>query len=126
MKQLIKHIPKPEGEHIKVLEVKEITVPHLYCITPKHLTGKSIYLDSKAIRDAEKNHGAVCDTCRDWVKHGRQAEILPYDEHRNELTLFLEVPKGDLNAVLGLKEYLQKIKPVLQELKIDGVAFKQV
>lgn len=126
MKQLIKQIPKSKVEHIKVLEVKTIPVPHLYCITPKHLTGTSMYLNNETIRDAEKHHGAVCDTCRYLVKHGRQIEILPVDEHRQELTLFLEVPKGDLNAVLGLKEYLLKIKPVLQELKISGVAFKQV
>ena len=126
MKQLIKQIPRPKGEHIRVLEVKSIPVPHLYCITPKHLTGKSMFLNKEAIRDAEKNHSAVCDTCRYLVKHGKQKEILSIDEHLQELTLFLEVPKGDLNAILGLKEYLIKIKPVLQELKIGGVAFKQV
>lgn len=126
MEQLIEQIPKPKGENIKVLEVKEIVVPHMYCITPRHLTGASMYLTEDTIRDAEKNHGAVCDTCRHLVKLGRQQKVLSFDEHRKELTLFLEVPKGDLNSVLGLKEYLLKIKPMLLELKISGVAFKQV
>ena len=126
MEQLIKKIPKPKVEHIKVLEVKKILLPHPYCITPKHLTGKSMYLNKETIRDAEKSNGAVCDICRQLVKQGKQEKIFSVDEHKEELILFLEVPKGDLNSILGLKEYLLKIKPTLVKLKIDGVAFKQV
>jgi len=126
MEQLIKQIPKPKVEHIKVLEVKKIILPHPYCITPKHLTGKSMYLNKETIRDAEKNNGAVCDICRHLVKQGKQDKVFSIDEHKEQLTLFLEVPKGNLNSILGLKEYLLEIKQTLVKLKIDGVAFKQV
>ena len=126
MEQLIKQIPKPKVEHIKVLEVKKILLPHPYCITPKHLTGKSMYLNKDTIRDAEKNNGAVCDICRQLVKQGKQEKVFSIDEHKEQLTLFLEVPKGNLNSILGLKEYLLEIKQTLVKLKIDGVAFKQV
>jgi hypothetical protein len=125
MNTLIEKIPAPRGEHIKLQKVEKIHVPHLYCITPKHLTGKSMYLNHETIRDAEKNNGAVCDICRKLVKMGRQERVLTVDEHREELTIFLEVPAGDLEAIPGLKEYLLKIKPILLELGIGGVAFEQ-
>jgi hypothetical protein len=125
MNTLIEKIPAPRGEHIKLQKVEKIHIPHLYCITPKHLTCKSMYLTHDTIRDAEKNHGAECDICKKLVKLGRQARVLSVDEHTEELTLFLEVPEGDLNAIPGLKEYLLKIKPILIELGIGGVAFQQ-
>ena len=126
MDTLSEKIPRPKVEHIKVLEVKKVLVPHPYCITPRHLTGKSMYLDQEAIRDAEKNNGAVCDICKKLVRIGRQTRVFSVDEHSEEMTLFLEVPEGDLNAILGLKEYLLQIKPILIELGVDGVAFQQV
>ncbi len=126
MAKLIDQIPKPEKQHIKVLEVKKVMIPHPYCITPRHLTGKSMYLDKNAIKEAEKNNNAVCDICRKLVRDGRQQEVLSFGEHEEQLTLFLEVPKGNLNNIEGLHEYLMKIKPVLVKLKIAGIAFKQV
>lgn len=126
MKYLIDKIPKPKVGHITLLSVDKIMVPHPYCITPKHLTGESMYLTKEVIRDAEKKHGAVCDICRRLVKQGKQKSILNFDEHQEALTLFIEVSKGDLNEVKGLKEYLLEIKQVLRDLGIDGVAFKQV
>jgi hypothetical protein len=125
METLIEKIPAPRGDHIKLLKVEIIHVPHLYCITPRHLTGKSMYLNHETIRDAEKNNGAVCDICKQLVKMGRQERIYSVDEHSEELTLFLEVPAGDLDAIMGLKEYLLKIKPILLDLGIGGVAFQQ-
>jgi hypothetical protein len=126
MEDLIEKIPKPKVGHIKLLSVDKVMVPHPYCITPKHLTGESMYLTKETIREAEKKHGAVCDICRHLVKQGKQNVILNFDEHQDSLTLFIEVPKGDLNEVKGLKKYLLEIKPVLRDLGIEGVAFKQV
>lgn len=126
MEHLIEKIPKPKVGHIKLLSVDKVMVPHPYCITPKHLTGESMYLNKETIRDAEKKYGAVCDICRHLVKQGKQNVILNFDEHQDSLTLFIEVPKGDLDEVKGLKKYLLEIKPVLRDLGIDGVAFKQV
>jgi len=126
MAKLIDQIPKPEKQHIKVLEVKKVMIPHPYCITPRHLTGKSMYLDKNAIKEAEKNNNAVCDICRKLVRDGRQQEVLSFGEYEEQLTLFLEVPKGNLNNIEGLHEYLMKIKPVLVKLKIAGIAFKQL
>lgn len=126
MKDLMDTIPKPDAEHIRLVSVDKIIVPHPYCITPKHLTGESMYITKDTIRDAEKNHGAVCDICRRLVKQGKQARVLTVDGHQEGLTLFIEVPKGDLNTIVGLRDYLLKIKPVLIDLGIDGVAFKQM
>ena len=125
-RNIISKIPKPKIQRIKLLSVDHIFIPHLYCITPRHLTGKSMYLNEETIRDAEKNNSAVCDICRRLVREGRQKNILPFDEHKKTLTLFVQVPdKQDLNSIPGLNEYLLKIKPVLLKLGIDGVAFKK-
>jgi len=125
IKSIIHKIPAPKIPHIKLLKVENIFVPHPYCITPRHLTGKSIYLNEKTIRDAEKNNNAVCDICRKLVKTGRQKEIMSFDEHQKALTLFIEVPDNrDLNKIAGLHEYLLKIRPVLLKLGVDGIAFK--
>ena len=125
-KNIIKKIPAPATQDIKLLKVENIFVPHPYCITPKHLTGKSIYLNADTIRDAEKNNNAVCDICRKLVKSGKQNQIMRFDEHQKALTLFIEVPDNkDLNSIPGLNEYLSKIKPDLLKLKIEGIAFKK-
>lgn len=126
MEYLMDKIPKPEVGHTKLVEIDKIMVHHPYCITARHLTGGSVYITRDTIRDAEKKHGAACDHCRYLVKQGKQPKILTVDEHQNSLTLFLEVPRGDIGSVEGLKEYLRKIKPILTDLKIDGIAFKQV
>ena len=126
IKTIINKIPAPKTEGIKLLKVENIFVPHPYCITPRHLTGRSIYLNEDTIRDAEKNNNAVCDICGKLVKAGKQKEIMLFDEHQKALTLFIEVPDNkDLNSVPGLNEYLLKIKPDLLKLKIDGIAFKK-
>jgi hypothetical protein len=126
IKNIMSKIPQPQVKHIKLLKVESVFVPHPYCITPRHLTGKSIYLNEETIRDAEKNNNAVCDICRKLVKAGRQKNIMSFDEHQKALTLFIEVPDNeDLNSVPDLHEYLLKIKPVLIKYGIDGIAFKK-
>ncbi len=124
---LLERIPKPEVAHIKLLKVDKVVTPHPYCITPKHLETGRMYLDKDAIREAEEKYGAVCDICRARVRKGLQDGILTIDEHKQQTVLFLEIAKEEakenLNDVAGLNKYLLKIKPVLTELKIDGVAF---
>lgn len=125
-KNIISKIPAPQTPNIKLLKVEDIFVPHPYCITPKHLTGKSMYLNEDTIRDAEKNNNAVCDICKKLVKAGKQKNIMCFDEHQKALTLFIEVPDNkDLNLISGLNEYLLKIKPALLKLGVDGIAFKK-
>jgi hypothetical protein len=128
-------IPKPDVEHIKILEVKEITVPHPYCITPKHLQfNEGMYLDiegaeqrSREMFPNDRRKWAVCDICKHEYSKGLRSDILPLSEHKKNVTLFLEVPKTEnLNEVEGLNNYLKTIKPVLEQLHIDGIAFKQV
>ena len=126
IKSIINKIPAPQIPHVKLLKVENIFVPHPYCITPRHLTGKSMYLNEETIRDAEKNNNAVCDICKKLVNAGRQKKIMFFDEHQRALTLFIEVPDNeDLNAVPGLNEYLLKIKPVLLKFGVDGIAFEK-
>ncbi len=126
IKNIISKIPKPKIPHVKLLSVEDIFIPHLYCITPKHLAGKSMYLNEESIRDAEKNNNAVCAVCRRLVREGKQKNILPFDQHKKTLTLFIQVPDNeDLNSISGLKEYLLKIKPVLIKFGIDGIAFRK-
>lgn len=123
-KKLIDQIPIPEVEHIKIHDIDTIGRPHPYCITPKHLQTDRIVLDADAIRDAEKNHGAKCNICKNLVRRRKQDRILSYDEHTTDIVLFLKIPKvSDLNGIPGLNAYLKKVKPVLEKLKIDGVAF---
>lgn len=104
----------------KLSGIKDIVVPHPYMITPKHLEySEGMYLD---VEGAEKK-GAVCGICR--RRHKKFGEpILSYSEHKQERTLFIEVPKNDnLNKVEGLHNYLLKIKPTCEKLGITGFAF---
>lgn len=127
MDNLVLKIPKPKVEHIKVLEVKKIVIPHPYCITPKHLLPDEMYLTKETLKRAEEENNAVCDICRKEYKDGKRDKILSVDEHKEQNVLFLEVPKTEnLNDVEGLNEYLKEIKPILEELKIDGIGFKQI
>lgn len=123
-KKLIDQIPIPEVEHIKIHDIDTVGRPHPYCITSRHLQTRRIYLDADAIRDAEKNHNAQCSICRNLVRERKQDRVLSYDEHTTETVLFLKVPNvSNPNCIPGLNAYLKKVKPVLEKLKIDGVAF---
>jgi len=122
----LNQIPSPNEPHIKVKGIRNITLPHPYCITTKHVAYASDHyhgiLGKDAIIDAEK-HGAKCDICRKAnKKHG--SPILAFDEHITQKTLFIEVPQNsDLNRVEGLHAYLLRIKPIADDLHIDGFAF---
>lgn len=112
----------PEGATFSLKEVRSITAPHPYCITPKHVAWASDHwsgmLGKEAIRDAEKN-GARCDICA----KGHNG-ILTIDEHVTSLGLFILVPQNrDLNAVPGLHKYLFDNKAAFVAVGIEGFAF---
>jgi len=121
----ISQLPAPPAG-MKLLKIEKIITPHPYMITPKHLETGRMYLDESTLVEAEERHGAQCEICRKRVRAGVQDRVLSVTEHKKQNVLFMEVPKGDLNEIAGLKKYLFKIKPLLEKLKIDGVAFKQV
>ncbi len=110
----------PEGSVFSLVEVKTVTIPHLYCITSKHRSYASDHgglLSKDAIREAERR-GACCDICR------QRGQILTIDQHESFLSLIIRVPQNkDLNAVPGLHSYLYDNKPTFTEKGIQGFAF---
>lgn len=100
--------------------IDTIGVPHLYCITPKHLEySEGIYLD---IERAEKK-GAKCDICRELVKAGKQDKILSLSEHEQALLVGCKVeiqPPPD-----ELHKWLLSIKDEAKSNGYAGFAFKK-
>ena len=111
----------PKTDLFEVIDT--IGVPHPYCITPKHLTGQSMYLGKEEIRDAEKYHDAKCDICRKLYKKGKQERILTIDEH--EIALLVKIKDKSYSTpgdVPGLREYLRSIKELTESDKFVGYA----
>lgn len=103
--------------------------PHPYCITPQHLQYANMYLDKGTIKDAEK-HGVKCGMYHDpsnpskycnYHKKGFVRCSLSYEQHTNDKALFLKL-KCHLSKKEAGKELL-KIKPLLDQNNIDGIAF---
>lgn len=113
----------PPGLSFTLHKVDKVSMPHPYCITPKHVEWAAGYyggiLSAEAIEDAEK-HGACCDICRQ-----SHQGILPYHKHESLLTLFIKIPVGirDLNKIAGLHDYLYENKAAFEQLGIKGFAF---
>ena len=114
----------PKNAQFEIKEVKKVSVPHPYGITPKHILPNRMYLNKETIKEAE-SQGAECFICKGRVKAGVQDRIYTSEEHNEQKTLFLQMktPEKDLNKVEGLNKYLMKIKPILKKKRIDGVAF---
>lgn len=124
-KKIFDQLPKPNKKlSFNLLKIEDIYLPHLYCITPKHLRyADSPYLDEAAIARAEER-GAKCDICRQLVKTGKQDQVLPMSQHEKQKVLFIEVVNNrNLEQIRGLREYLQKIKSLTETLGIGGFAF---
>jgi len=127
--ELIEEIPKPDADlPFSLSHVEKILIPHPYCITPRHVEYASDHfggiLSEEAIREAEREVDAVCGICLKQFREHLIPKILPYDEHKEQVVLFISVPDNDeLEKLDGLQEYLVAIKPKLEELHIDGVAF---
>ena len=113
-------LPKaPEGSTFHTEKVTKVSLPHPYCITPRHVAYASDHcggmLGESAIEGAERK-GAKC---------GMKGCQLRYSQHETQVTLVVVVPVGtrDLNAVPGLHTYLLSIKDLATELGIQGFAF---
>lgn len=115
--------PIPADSLFNLQKIDTVSLPHPYCITPKHIKIASDHfggiLDKAAIIEAEKR-GAACDICR------TSGTILSYDKHESLTTLFIEIPKEfqrDLNDCPGLHGYLFTNKGAMENLGIQGFAF---
>ena len=100
--------------------INTIGVPHLYCITPKHVAVAADHyfgmLGADAIRGAEKQ-GAKCDICR------KAGKILSYDEHEQALLVECKI---DIQPVPDeLKTWLVSIKDEAEKNGYAGFAFKK-
>lgn len=126
--EILAQLPAPPaGSVFRLLRVEDLTHPHPYCITAKHVAVASDHhggmLDKAAIEDAERR-GAECETCRALVKRRRQDRVLRLDEHVTEKALVIVVPQNrDLNAVAGLHAYLLAIKEQAEALGVKGFMF---
>lgn len=102
----------PSTKQFKIIDT--IGVPHLYCITAKHLEYcRGMYLNKEEIIHAESK-GARCDICK-----GK----LSYDEH--EIALLVEVKdKRELKDIPELHGYLLECKPLCESDGFSGFAFK--
>ena len=106
----------PKTEKFECIDT--IGVPHLYCITSKHVSWASDKFDgmlnTNAIKDAEK-HGAGCGICKCKLK---------YEEH--EQAILVEVnDERKLKDIPELKDYLLSIKEQAEKDGFAGFAFKQ-
>lgn len=107
------------SEHGNFAVYDTIAVPHPYCITGKHVAHASDFcggrLDQEAIRAAERA-GAKCGIC-----HGQ----LKYKEHETALLVSCKAPMiEDGKGTPELHAYLLKVKPLCEEDKYAGFAFK--
>lgn len=118
--------PLPEGAPFRLVKIEKVSMPHPYCITPKHVEVAADHfggmLGEAAIAEAEKR-GAKCDICKQAVRRRKQDRILAYDEHETMLSLFVGVPHHDLNNIPGLVAYLNAVKSA--DLGIQGFAFRR-
>ena len=103
----------------KLDKIEKRALPHYYCITPEHLKyNDGIYLGKEQIERMEKYNNVKC---------GIKNCNVPYNEHKEVEILFIAVKDNkDLNAISGLNDYLVKIKPILEENKIEGIAFPEI
>ncbi len=96
-----------------------ISVPHPFCVTARHVELASDHfsgrLGTEAIQEAERR-GIYCGICK-----GK----LTYAEHETALLVYCKI---DLDGKPGseLHTYLNRIKPLCEEDKYAGFAFKKI
>jgi hypothetical protein len=108
----------PDGSVFKLDRIDKLSVPHPYCLTPRHVAYAadqcSGMLTEAAIEGAEKE-GAKCGICKGKYK---------FSEHEVVNSLIITVPQShNLNAVPGLHTYLFENKQRFVDAGIDGFAF---
>jgi hypothetical protein len=103
----------PPGATFRPVKVETVTLPHPYCIGPRHVGYASDH-GGVLTPEAIEASGAPCE-----VKGCR----LAYRDHESMLTLFVEVEddRRDLNTHAGLGPWLQSVKDA--ELGLEGFAF---
>ena len=106
-----------EGQY-RFTKIEELFVPHPFVITAKHVVLASDrfggILGETAIEEAEAQ----------GIKCGAGGCLLPLKEHIKSNTAFLEVrSEKPLQENKELRKFLFGIKPELEKLNIDGVAF---
>lgn len=130
MSDELKKIPVPKSKDFKLDSITNVNYkPHPYCITPEHLETADMYLNETSIREAEKN-GVRCGMYVKGDKYCNHPESgytrcdVPYDEHKSDKVLFIKaLVDKEIKDLSGLESYLKKIKHMLEELGIDGIAF---
>lgn len=116
----IADFPTPPPDAVFELQkVETVSLPHPYCITPKHVgvaADQFAGILGEAALEAAEKQGARC---------GMRDCHLPYSKHESVKTLFIKVPNRpkDLNDVPGLHAYLLSIKEQAEGLGITGFAF---
>jgi hypothetical protein len=122
----------PEGSPFRLQKLEYISVPHPYCLTPKHVEVAADHhggiLDHDAILDVERR-GARCGIGRHGSPIGGESPCnLPYDQHEHLLTLFVEMDDNThISTTPGLHPYLLALKQWSQEEKaeVEGFCFPQ-
>lgn len=120
MQELEKIPAPPEGSVFSLQKVENVSIPHPYCIGPKHVSIAadrfSGRLGAEAIETAERaGYGCQVPRCQ-----------LSHRDHETLKTLFIvldKAPPSDLNKVPGLGAYLSTIKETAESLGIQGFAF---
>lgn len=90
--------------------------PHPYCITPKHISGGSIYLTEDVIREAEECHGARC---------GTEGCKLLYDDHKSYYVACINIAPTATqeewsNFTVAFKEFCKRTD---FGLMVEGLGF---
>ena len=104
--------------------------PHPYCLTPKHIDDRYVYINEATIREQEKAAGhGLCgmyvngDKCYNEYKAGYTRCTLTHDEHTYNTVIWIQQIKSctldNINEVLNNIINLAKE----HELKFDGFAF---
>ena len=115
----IKDLPQPpDGSVFKIERIEQLSLPHPYCITPRHVAYAADkcggILGKEAMEGAEAD-GATCGICKGKHK---------FKEHEVVNSLIITVPQNDdLNAIVGLHTYLFANKQAFVDKGIDGFAF---
>ena len=129
MSEELDRILKPKSKDYKLEDITNVNhKPHPYCITPKHLSVDSMYLDDRTIKEAEKEYGARCgmyvkgDKYTNQFSHGYKRCEIPYEEHTSDKVLFIKaLVDKPIKELSGLQSYLKSIMPIMEKLHIDGV-----
>lgn len=129
----LEKLPKIKSKEFALEKIININhKPHPYCITQAHLTASvcSVYLTSESIEQAERLGLAKCgmfvrgDQYTNKKKKGFVSCDVGYADHISDRVLFVRaLVDKKVSDLTGINKYLNKIKPKLLELKIDGVAF---